>query len=95
MQPGAHEHETSLDTRTTLLILACLLSLTGAGQAGPVDLGDRVAGAPGVTYFDLMKQVVTDLDSDQAETKAHQIVELPAYRRQGRQDRPCRSGRGQ
>lgn len=75
MQPGAREHETSLDTRTTLLILACLLSLTGAGQAGPVDLGDRVAGASGVTYFDLMKQVVTDLDSDQAETKAHQIVD--------------------
>jgi hypothetical protein len=60
------------------LILACLVSLTGPGQAGPVDLDDRVAGARGVTYFDLMKQVVTDLDSDQsgdkAEPTAHQIV---------------------
>ena len=67
-----------MDTKTTLLILACLVSLTRPGQAGPVDLGDRVAGAPGVTYFDLMKQVVTDLDSGQAEgqaePKAHQIV---------------------
>jgi hypothetical protein len=56
------------------LILACLVSLTGPGQAGPVDLDDRVAGAAGGTYFDLMKQIVTDLDNDQAEPKAHQIV---------------------
>jgi hypothetical protein len=78
VQPGAHEHEILLDTRIPLLILACLVSLTGPGQAGPVDLDDRVAGAPGITYFDLMKQVVTDLDSGQAEgksePKAHQIV---------------------
>jgi hypothetical protein len=63
-----------MNARTILLILACLVSLASPGKAGAVDLDDRVTGAPGVTYFDLMKQVVTDLDNGQAEPKAHQIV---------------------
>ncbi len=53
-----------------------LWSMTGASRAGAINPTDRVAGNPGVTYFDLVKQVVTDLDSLPAhgEPTAHTIV---------------------
>jgi hypothetical protein len=50
--------------------------MAGSSWAGAIDPTDRVAGHPTVTYFDLMKQVVTDLDSPPAhgEPTAHTIV---------------------
>jgi hypothetical protein len=40
-----------------------LLCAAGAVRAGALDPTDHVPGHPTVTYFDLVKQVVTDLDS--------------------------------
>jgi len=40
---------------------AGLVWLCGAGLTRAADLGDAVAGHAGLTYFDLMKRVVTDL----------------------------------
>lgn len=62
--------------RTALLAVACLLCWTASGQAGLVKPSDAVAGHSGLTYFDLMKMVVTDLAPESAggEPRAHQIV---------------------
>jgi hypothetical protein len=61
---------------TALLVIGCLLSWTASGRAGLVKPSDRVAGHSGLTYFDLMRMVVTDLapESPGGEAKAHQIV---------------------
>ena len=57
------------------------LCAAGAGRAGALDPADRVPDRPTVTYFDLVKQVVTDLDSlpvpglpEAREPTAHTIV---------------------
>jgi hypothetical protein len=61
--------------RTAPLVVASLLLMMAPGRADIIDPGDPVAGHAGVTYFDLMKLVVTDLDPPgQGEPKAHQIV---------------------
>jgi hypothetical protein len=62
--------------RTALLVVACLLCWTASSQAGLVKLGDSVVGHAGLTCFDLMKMVVTDLVPESAggDVKAHQIV---------------------
>jgi hypothetical protein len=52
---------TARASRVACLIVACLLSWTGAGRAGLVEPSDAVPGHRGLTYFDLMKMVVTDL----------------------------------
>jgi hypothetical protein len=61
---------------TALLVTAWLLSLTAYGRAGLVEPSDPVAGHSGLTYFDLMKMVVTDLAPERkgGEATAHQIV---------------------
>lgn len=69
----------SIDTRTSrtaLLVVVCLLSWTVCGRAGLVKPSDPVAGHAELTYFDLMRMVITDLDPETAadEPKAHQIV---------------------
>jgi hypothetical protein len=43
--------------------VAGLLCMAGASRAAALDPADHVAGHPTVTYFDLVKQIVTDLDS--------------------------------
>jgi hypothetical protein len=50
--------------------------MAGASRAGAIDPTDHVAGHPTVTYFDLVKKIVTDLDSLPAhgEATAHTIV---------------------
>ena len=40
-----------------------LVAAAGASRAGALDPTDHVAGHPTVTYFDLVKQIVPDLDS--------------------------------
>jgi hypothetical protein len=62
---------------TALLTVVCLLSWTASGRAGLVEPSDPVAGHRGLTYFDLMKMVVTDLPPASAGDKAtaHQIVD--------------------
>jgi len=40
-----------------------LLCIAGASRAAAPDPTDHLAGHPTVTYFDLVKQIVTDLDS--------------------------------
>ncbi len=62
--------------RTALLVVACLCLWTAPGRAALVEPDDPVAGHRGLTYFDLMRMVVTDLAPDSAgdEGKAHQIV---------------------
>jgi hypothetical protein len=59
------------------LTVACLLSWVDAGWAGLVAPSDAIAGHGGLTYFDLMRMVVTDLapQSADAEATAHQIVD--------------------
>jgi hypothetical protein len=42
---------------------AGLLCASDASRAAALDPTDHVAGHPGITYFDLVKQIVTDLDS--------------------------------
>ncbi len=63
--------------RTALLVIACLCCWSASGRAGLVRPNDAVAGHAGVTYFDLMKLVVTDLAPDSAtdSPKAQQIVD--------------------
>jgi hypothetical protein len=63
-------------SRIASLTIACLLSWVDAGWAGLVEPSDAVAGHGGLTYFDLMRMVVTDLapKSADAEATAHQIV---------------------
>jgi hypothetical protein len=63
--------------RTALLVIACLCCWTASAQAGLVKPSDPVAGHAGLTYFDLMKMLVTDLEPESAgnEAKAHQIVD--------------------
>jgi hypothetical protein len=62
--------------RTALLVIACLCLWGAPGRAGLVAPDDRVGGHKGLTYFDLMRLVVTDLAPDSAggEGNAHQIV---------------------
>jgi len=50
--------------------------MAGASRAGAIDPTDHVAGHPTVTYFDLVRKIVTDLDSLPAhgEPTAHTIV---------------------
>lgn len=64
-------------SRLAFLVVACLLSWTAPGWAGLVKPSDPVPGHSGLTYFDLMKMVVTDLDPASAgdEAAAHQIVD--------------------
>jgi hypothetical protein len=61
---------------TALLVVAGLLSWTATGQAGLVEPTDPVPGHDGLTYFDLMKMVVSDLTPERkdSEATAHQIV---------------------
>ena len=50
--------------RRVLLALACLVSLGGHATAAEpmgVSLADTVAGHPGVTYLDLVRQALPDL----------------------------------
>ncbi len=63
-------------SRLACLVVACLLSWTDAGWAGLVEPGDAVPGHGKLTYFDLMKMVVTDLGpaSPGAEATGQQIV---------------------
>lgn len=63
--------------RTALFVIACLCFWTVSSRAGLVKPSDRVAGYAGLTYFDLMKMVVTDLTAENTngEPKAHQIVD--------------------
>ena len=62
--------------RTALLVAACLCSWTVPVRAGLVHPSDPVAGHNELTYFDLMRMVVTDLAPGGAgdEAEAHQIV---------------------
>ena len=60
--------------RIALSVIASLL-LAVAAKADIIDPADPVAGHAGVTYFDLMKLIVTDLDAPgPGEPTAHQIV---------------------
>jgi hypothetical protein len=58
------------------LAVAALLCFTGASRADALDPGDRVPDHPTITYFDLVRQVVTDLDnpSRKDEPTAHSIL---------------------
>jgi hypothetical protein len=60
----------------TVLAVAAFLSFAGASRAGALDPTDHVPAHPAVTYLDLMKQVVTDLDDlpRHGEPTAHVIV---------------------
>jgi hypothetical protein len=61
--------------RTTFAVWAILLWLIGPAFADVVQPDDHVQGHPVVTYFDLMRQVVTDLEADpQGSPTAHDIV---------------------
>jgi hypothetical protein len=62
--------------RLVLLAVAGLLCIGSAGATDALNPTDHVAGHPAVTYFDLVKQIVTDLDSLPAhgEPTAHTIV---------------------
>jgi hypothetical protein len=61
--------------RIALAAFIALFWLHGNAQAGIVEPADQVSAHPGVTYYDLMKQVVTDLDANAQETPtAHSIV---------------------
>jgi hypothetical protein len=44
-------------------VVVCFRGMGSADAAGALDPTDRVAGHPTVTYFDLVKQIVPDLDS--------------------------------
>lgn len=62
--------------RTALLVIACLCTGTAFARAGLVQPTDSVAGHADLTYLDLMKLVVTDLEPSSAghHAQAHQIV---------------------
>jgi hypothetical protein len=64
-------------SRFAFLVIACLLSWTASARAGLVKPSDPVAGHSRLTYFDLMRMVVTDLAPENAdeEATAHQIVD--------------------
>jgi hypothetical protein len=74
--PSAASSTKKRTATTALLVVAGLLSLTGPSRAGLVQPSDPVAGHKGLTYFDLMKMVVTDLAPARkgGEATAHQIV---------------------
>ena len=59
------------------MIVACLWLWTAPGRADLVKPGDPVAGHAGLTYFDLMKMVVTDLTPQDVgdEGSARRIVD--------------------
>jgi hypothetical protein len=59
-----------------VLAVGALSYFTGASRADALDPSDHVPDHPTVTYFDLVKQVVTDLDSPSRkdEPTAHSIV---------------------
>jgi hypothetical protein len=61
--------------RTAIAALIGILWLADAASAEIVELTDMLPGHPGVTYFDLMKLVVTDIEVDPPEPPtAHTIV---------------------
>jgi hypothetical protein len=61
--------------RTAIAALIGILWLAGAASADIVELTDVLPGHPNVTYFDLMKLVVTDIEVDPPEPPtAHTIV---------------------
>ena len=61
--------------RTAIAALIGILWLAGAASAEIVELTDVLPGHPGVTYFDLMKLIVTDIEVDPPEPPtAHTIV---------------------
>ena len=60
--------------RAGLVTVTSLWSLTGSGVADIVAPSDPVPGHIGLTYFDLMKKVVTDLDPASPHGEAHQVV---------------------
>lgn len=59
-----------------VLAVATPLCFTGTSRADALDPSDHVPDHPTVTYFDLVRQVVTDLDSPSRkdEPTAHSIV---------------------
>jgi hypothetical protein len=59
-----------------ITFIAAFLCAAGASRAGALDPTDHVPGHPTVTYFDLVKQIVPDLDSlpVHGEPTAHTIV---------------------
>jgi hypothetical protein len=65
--------------RTIVVAIVWLLLAAVPGRAAVVDPNNPVPGHPGLTYFDLIKQIVTDLPQPGAggEPTAHQIA---AYR---------------
>lgn len=54
--------------------LAGLILASVAGLAQAADLGDPIPGRPGLTYFDLMKLVITDLAPAKDGATGHAIV---------------------
>jgi hypothetical protein len=57
------------------LLIAAVLALAAASGARAADLGDKVPGHPDLTYFDLMKLVVTDLaPGDKTGAVGHHVV---------------------
>jgi hypothetical protein len=50
--------------RTAIAALISILWLASAALADTVELTDVLPGHPGVTYFDLMKLIVTDIEVD-------------------------------
>ena len=59
-------------------LIAGLIWLCGAGLARGADLTDGVPGHPGLTYFNLMKLVVTDLTPGGADgATGHALVPFP------------------
>jgi hypothetical protein len=61
--------------RTAIAALISILWLASAALADTVELTDVLPGHPGVTYFDLMKLIVTDIEVDPPEPPtAHTIV---------------------
>jgi hypothetical protein len=61
--------------RTAIAALIGILWLASAASADTVELTDVLPGHPGVTYFDLMKLFVTDIEIDPPEPPtAHTIV---------------------
>jgi hypothetical protein len=57
-----------------VLMMACLAALAGASHALAAEISDPVPGHPDLTYFDLMKLVVTDLANGPGGASGHKIV---------------------
>jgi hypothetical protein len=73
-------------SRLVFLVIACLLSWTASASAGLVKPGDPIAGHSGLTYFDLMRMVVTDLAPDGADDEAKALERAaPQFRENFRQ----------